>query len=157
VITLDRLYRAAGRISSCVALSPLLCVRLLFWRASLPFLKYVVPVRVLTRFMWSAPPARRDDSGRADARLRSLSYIWQNGGRLLVSRNCLERSLVLYRLLSQSGSNPSLVVGVSRADTGIAGHVWVETDGRVFFDDMVHRYDRFATFGVNGRPAEIRP
>ena len=157
MIARRRLYHAARRVSSCVALSPLLCLRLLLWRASLPVLKYVVPLRLLTRLMWSAPAARRDDSGHAHERLRSLAFIWQNGGRLLVSQNCLERSLVLYRLLSQSGSNPSLVVGVSRADATTAGHVWVETEGRVLFDEMIHRYDRFAIFGVHGRPAEIRP
>jgi hypothetical protein len=151
-----RLESAVRRIASCVATSPRLCAELLFWRTLLPILKFIVPVRLLAQFMWSpaSEPVSREG---ADARLQSLLHIWQHGGRLLVSSNCLERSLVLYRLLSQYGSNPRLILGVNRADGRIAGHAWIEKDGRAFLDDTEHSYERLAIFGVNGRPAEIRP
>ena len=153
-----RLQSAARRIASCLATSPRLCAVLLFWRTLLPVLKYIVPVRVLARFMWSPPTeSASGESADADARLRSLLFIWQHGGRLFVSANCLERSLVLYRLLSKNGSNPRLILGVNRRDAGIAGHAWIEKDGRAFLDDMVQSYERLAIFGVNGRPAEVRP
>jgi len=149
-----RIYRAFRRISTSVAMSPALCLRLFIWRISLPFLKYIVPMRLLTRFMWAAPH-NHPEPEVVRARLEVLNYVWQHGGRLLVSSNCLERSLILYRLLSEAGSNPSLVFGVSRGDQGITGHAWVETQGRACYDEMGHRYDRLATFGTNGQAHEI--
>src|SRR4051812_5441367 len=149
-LILTRLSGAIRRVFSCVATSPLLCLRLLLWRASLPVLKYVVPIRVLARWMWAAPsrsnPLRNQT---AQARRDALLYVWQNGGRLFVSANCLEKSLVLYRLLSREGADPNLVFGVNRHEDGVAGHAWIETKGRVFPVGDGKVYERLAMFGVN--------
>lgn len=149
-----RLSSAVGRIASCVAISPTLCLQLAFWRVSLPILKFIVPMRRLARVMW-VPPSPPLQAENAAARRRALMHVWQHGGRLLISPNCLEKSLVLYRLLSRQGLDPSLVFGVTRGESGVAGHAWVETEGRAFHDDKVHLYDRAAIFGAHGQPAEI--
>lgn len=147
-----RLPAAARRLSVCFATSRQLCLRMLFWRLALPVLKYIVPMRTLARLMWAAP--RRSGEDR-DRRVQEVIEVWRTGGRLLVSRNCLERSLLLYRLLSREGARPSLVFGVDRRDGSIAGHAWVE-----LHDEVVHEssaaYDRVAIFGANGQLAEIR-
>jgi hypothetical protein len=150
-----RVSNALRRVAGCVAISPTLCLQLAFWRLTLPILKFLVPMRLLARIMW-LQPSPLVEPGTADTRLRSLLYVWQHGGRLLISPNCLEKSLVLYRLLSRQGLDPSLVFGVTRSEAGVAGHAWIETDGRVFHDDKVHLYDRAAIFGAHGQPAEIR-
>jgi hypothetical protein len=122
---------------------------MMVWRWTLPLLKYVIPLRVLTRFMWTDSP-RYLDVAESSRRLRSIELVWRTGGRLLVSPNCLERSLLLYRVLAGEGINPSLVLGVSREDATVAGHAWVEVQGRTFQDREAHLYQRIATFGSNG-------
>ena len=149
--TARRLSAAISRLSRCVAISPFLCLQLLIWRAALPVLKYIVPVHALAKFMWTAPAHRL----RGAANVNALNYVWLNGGRLLVSPNCLERSLVLYRVLSKAGAGPNLVFGVTRGNDGVAGHAWIEMQGRVFPNGEEQAYQRLATFGADGRAVEI--
>lgn len=141
----------------CFAMNPRLCLRLLWWRSILPVLKFAVPLRVLTRFMWVAPlrSQRSLDSAEAARRLRSIERVWRTGGRVLVSPNCLERSLVLYRILAGEGIDPSLVLGVMRRDGTVAGHAWVEMRGKTFHDNDAHLYERIAAFGANGRERHL--
>jgi hypothetical protein len=77
--------------------------------------------------------------------------VVRRGGRLLVSRNCLERSLVLYRCLSSAGAEPHLIVGVAKEQGVVAGHTWVELDGDPVDDSQSRNYERVAEFGVSGR------
>jgi hypothetical protein len=98
--------------------------------------------------MWVKP---RVGEGRPDAVLNA----WRRGGRLLVSPNCLERSLLLYRLLSREGANPTIVFGVDRGTETVAGHAWVEIDGAAVHDTATGDYTRVATFGINGQVAGI--
>jgi hypothetical protein len=42
---------------------------------------------------------------------------------------CLLKSLVLFRLLQQSGLKPELVVGLARQPTNHDAHAWTEIDG----------------------------
>jgi hypothetical protein len=116
------------------------------WRVALPVLKYLLPIGKLTRLMWVKPRGRE---GRPDDVLKA----WRSGGRLLVSPNCLERSLLLYRLLSREGANPTIVFGVDRGPDTVAGHAWVEIDGAVVHDAGTSDYTRVATFGINGQVA----
>jgi transglutaminase superfamily protein len=146
-----RVSAALVRVSRCFAVSPSLCFQLLTWRAVLPVLKYIVPVRTLAKLMWAAPSDGRDRARR----LTALRYVFRTGGRLLVSPNCLERSLVLYRLLSRGGAEPTLVFGVSRTDQVVAGHAWIELEGRVFPSAEDQPYERLATFGAHGQTVEM--
>lgn len=62
------------------------------------------------------------------------------------ARNCLVRSLAVYRLLVRGGRAPVLRIGV-RTDDAFAAHAWVEVDGEVVtpegpgFEDW-HGFDR---------------
>ena len=128
---------------SLFATHPGLVLRAVVWRVALPVLKYLLPIATLTRLMWVKPRGRE---GRPDVVLKA----WRSGGRLLVSKNCLERSLLLYRLLSREGANPTIVFGVDRGNATVAGHAWVEVDGGVVQDTGTADYTRVAMFGVNG-------
>jgi hypothetical protein len=121
---------------------------MLFWRVSLPFLKFIVPLPALARFM--ASDRISDGRGRNERELVVLRQILIYGGRLFVSPNCFERSLLVFRILSHAGASPNLVVGVSRRDAGIAGHAWVEVDGRPVRDCETPSYQRVATFDQTG-------
>jgi hypothetical protein len=113
-------------------------------------LKYVVPLHVLAPLMWVEPAQTSLDHGETACRLRSVERVWRTGGRVLVSPNCLERSLVLYRILAREGIDPRLVLGLSRADGTTAGHAWVELQGRTFQDSEAHLYERMGAFGRKG-------
>lgn len=107
-----------------------LAVRVLGWAMVLPILKHIVPVRSLAAMMHRAAGDRPRDAAREErivtfARWSARLMRWRSGG------NCLERGLVAYRYLSAAGANPTLVVGLGRADRGaIVGHAWVLVDGR---------------------------
>src|SRR5687767_15395950 len=47
-----------------------------------------------------------------------------------IDRNCLRRSVLLYRELSRVGSGPTLNIGFRRGSGGLEGHAWVMLDGR---------------------------
>jgi hypothetical protein len=140
-------------------MSPALCARLLLWRSVLPILKFAIPLHALTRLMWVPPSRFAPGAGTAEAsrRLQTIEHVWRTGGRLLVSSNCLERSLVLYRILAAEGINPSLVLGVSRGGgQEVSGHAWIElAESQTFHDGESHFYTRFAAFGVDGRERQF--
>lgn len=147
---LSRVRSTTFRLINLLATNPRLFLRALVWRAALPVLKYLLPFPTLARLMWAEPRRQEDhQSGRPDVVLKA----WRSGGRLLVSKNCLERSLLLYRLLSREGANPTIVFGVDRGNETVAGHAWVEVDGGVVHDPATADYTRVATFGVNGQLA----
>ena len=155
---ISRALNAVRRLTTCFAMSPALCARLLLWRSVLPILKFAIPLHALTRLMW-VPQSRfapSADTPEASRRLQTIEHVWNTGGRLLVSPNCLERSLVLYRILAGEGIDPSLVVGVSRAGGQNAGHAWIElAKSQMFHDSDSHFYTRLAAFGVDGRERQF--
>jgi hypothetical protein len=66
--------------------------------------------------------------------------------------NCLQRSLVLWRMLRRRGLQAELRIGVRReADGDRRFHAWVEHGGRVL-NDTPHVRNWFSTFG----PASIQ-
>jgi hypothetical protein len=123
-----------------------LTAELLAWRVGLPLAKRAFTVQAIARIMWArAHPAAVSD----------VAGFLGQGGRWLVSRNCLERSLVLYRLLSRAGANPALVLGVRPGPERVAGHVWIEIGGRPVAETEALSYDRVIVLGTGGRPVDI--
>jgi hypothetical protein len=96
-------------------------------------LKRLVSIRRLARMAWRAPlPACAPDAERlATARVLRAGAIagWPD-------RDCLQRSLVLFRELSRLGANPELVVGFKPGDGGVEGHAWVTVRGRPVADEL---------------------
>jgi len=118
--------------------------RTLGWMISLALLKHLLPLPTLVRLMWSKP---RRSLGQSDERVAGIA------ARVVgVSRgNCLDRSLIVYRLLSRAGSNPTLVIGFGR-QSDVIGHTWVTVRGRPLLEDSASlaAYTEFVAFGVNG-------
>ena len=145
---MNRLTRWCARLSRCFGDDAGLLIRAMTWRLLLPLLKRLVPLRVLVRF--AAADHRR--TGRTA--MPSVVRLMDEGGRLVLSKNCLERSLVLYRFLSEAGAGPSLIMGVSPTDCRVAGHTWVELDGEPVRDASARQFTPIIVFGPTG---EARP
>jgi hypothetical protein len=58
---------------------------------------------------------------------------------------------VLYRLLSRTGADPALVLGIRPGAERVAGHVWVEVGGRPLAEIDTPPYDRVIAIGAAGR------
>ena len=139
-----RVSRAVPRIVRCAEAEPRLFARALAWRLLLPVLKTAVPVKVLAR--WMDRSHRLLPSSAAAARVAAVERLLAEGGRLVVSNNCLERSLLAYRLLSETGAEMSLVMGVRREGAAVAGHAWIELNRRPLADATAGSYDPIVRF-----------
>lgn len=127
-----------------------LALRMLSWTPILPLLKYVLPLPLLVRLMWTPPRG----SPAGEVRCRQVSEIARllYRSRGLTRRdNCLERSLVTYRFLAGLRADPVLVVGMSRGEAD-RGHVWVTVDGRPVneTDASLAHYVPVVAFGSRG-------
>jgi len=149
--------RLAGRarvIRGCIG-SPgdlWLAGRMAAWRLAVPLLKWRLPLPRLARLMWAE--TRRPERDRArEQRIVTLAeaLCGPHGGRVL--DNCLERSLVSYRFLSQAGADAELAFGVARdRDDPVRGHAWVRLDGEPVHDTVLalERFEELGSFGQGG-------
>ena len=129
-----------------------LALRMAGWRLVVPLLKWLVPLPRLARLMWTRARANERDRAR-EQRIVTLAetLCGPHGGRLL--DNCLERSLVSYRFLSQAGAEPELAFGVARdKDDPVRGHAWVRLDGKPVHDSVaaLARFEELGAFGRGG-------
>lgn len=138
------------RLAACLKIDFVVVVELAFWRISLPVLKRVVGLNALTRMMWSENGTGIDPVQR-ELRMHRVNRILSMAGRMLISSNCLERSLVLYRLFSRAGAEPVLVLGTAADQTSLDGHVWVELDGVAVGEPNRARYTSVVSFTRQGR------
>jgi hypothetical protein len=131
-----------------------LVARLLPAYLILGLLKHVVPLSWLARWAWSAPdgPRDREAESRLAARVFRLSQLIG-----LLDRDCLHRSLLLYRVLSRAGADPRLVIGFQRMNGRILGHAWVIVDGHAVIEPEVDllRFSPALGFGFDGAPLSI--
>jgi hypothetical protein len=126
-----------------------LAARILSWRLVLPLLKWLLPLPRLVRLMWHGRDRSRNP--RREERIILLCRKLSGPAGERLTDNCLERSLVTYRLLSAAGAEPELVVAVA-AEQDVQGHVWVTLDGRTLHedDDPLERFSPLLTFGPEG-------
>jgi hypothetical protein len=142
--------RARGRTQSARDL-----VRLLPVYLALGVLKRVVSIPSLARHVWRESRGVRDPAReqRLVANVVRLSH-WSRR----TDRDCLQRSLLLYRELSRAGADPRLWVGFRRSSLGVEGHAWVSIDGRVITeanpDD--HGFEASLSFGRHGEPVPVQ-
>jgi hypothetical protein len=112
-------------------------------------LKHMVPLQRLVRLAWRFPAGRRDHE--AERRLvASVLRLSQFVG--LRDRDCLQRSLLVYRLLSRAGADPLLVIGFRRKDGRLLGHTWVIVDDHAIFEseaDLI-TFSPAISFGTQG-------
>jgi hypothetical protein len=124
-------------------------LRLLAAFSALGVLKHIVSLPTLVRWAWRAPAGRvaaREADDIASEVLRAGAF----GG--WPDRDCLQRSLLLYRELARAGFGPELVVGFERGPAGLLGHAWVRADGRLIADaeTAVARFEPALVFGEDG-------
>jgi len=115
----------------------------------LGLLKHLVPLRSLARWTWCETTGPRDRLAerRLTANVLRLSKLLR-----IADRDCLQRSLLLCRLLSAVGADPELVVGFREQDGKIIGHAWVLVDGKSLVEpesDLV-RFSPILRFGTRG-------
>lgn len=123
---------------------------MLGWRIALPALKRLLPLPRLVRLM--ARGGRRDGPGATRVEPITAAARRLFRPRIPGADNCLERSLLVYRYLLRDGARPELVCGVERNGDGIAGHAWVQLDGRPVSDspEAVGRFAPIVRFGPDG-------
>jgi hypothetical protein len=153
----DRVYARFVGLLACARTDARLLLRVLGWRIVLPILKRVIPVRTLAG--WMSAGQRHTPAGSLEprrARLEALRQMLTCGGRIVMSGNCLERSLVLYRFLAEVGAEPQLVMGVNAAGGTVGGHAWIELDGEPLEEAPASRFAPVVAFGANGTPQRAR-
>jgi hypothetical protein len=115
----------------------------------LGILKHLVPLRSLAKWTWceAAGPRDRLAERRLAANVLRLSKLLR-----IADRDCLQRSLLLYRLLSAVGADPELVVGFREQDAKIIGHAWVLVDdvSIVEPESDLARFSPVLRFGARG-------
>jgi hypothetical protein len=128
-----------GLLLRASALLPLtnVCLRLAGFRRSKQWLENLgVPGGTAV----ALSPADQLAAAERVARIVSVAERWGLG-----SPSCLERSLVLWRLLRRQGVSAQLHIGARKNNQALEAHAWVECEGIVLNDsDEVHRhYSRF--------------
>ena len=119
--------------------------------------KHLVRLDRLARWAWQPPPAT--PAPRPDQE-RMVSLVLRLGAAAgQPDRDCLQRSLLLYRELSRCGADPRLLVGFRRDAGRLVGHAWVECDGRPITTEALTagQYDATWSFGPGGRPLAPAP
>jgi hypothetical protein len=115
----------------------------------LGILKHLVPLPWLAKRTWCETTGPRDRVAerRVTANVLRLSKLLR-----IADRDCLQRSLLLYRLLSAVGADPELVVGLREQDGKIIGHAWVLVDDMSIVDPEsdLARFSPVLRFGARG-------
>jgi hypothetical protein len=128
------------------ASSAFLALRMSAWVLVLPLAKRIVSIERLAKVMWRGRASERD-RGREELAVRLASRLTRFSGR-----NCLERSLILYRYLSDGGADPVLVLGIDDARQR-NGHAWVTLDGVPVIESAaaLEKYEPIVAFGRSAR------
>lgn len=113
-------------------------------------LKHFVPVTTIARWLAREPHPRVDPDlvdriSGASRRIRRMSPIGD--------RDCLQRSLVLFRQLPRAGLKPSLAMGFRRVDGRLEGHAWIVVDDRPFDEPVMpgSPFEETCRIGADGR------
>jgi hypothetical protein len=126
-------------------------LRMIGWALVLPVLARLVPLPSLVRWLWRGrtPRRRAQDVGRVALLARTIY-----GRKRPLRDNCLARSLLTYRFLSESNADVRLVVAVR---PGVEGHVWVTLHGQPVFEDAASlaRFQPILVYGSEGRSERI--
>ena len=122
----------------------------------LGLLKHTVPLHRLARWTWRPSIGPRNHQVEQQLTLNVLRLSQLMG---LFDRDCLQRSLLLYRILSRAGANPTLVVGFHRLDGQVIGHAWVTVDGDVIIEGETNlrQFSPALCFGSRGILIPMNP
>jgi hypothetical protein len=117
--------RRSTRLASAAAVARLAVLFLILAGA-----KRMASVQTLAA--WASRPVRRQ---RRTPHALVVGRVLR-AGTLVGSpdRDCLQRSLLLYRELRRAGAPATLVVGMRRGGGVLAGHAWVHVNGDVLVE-----------------------
>jgi hypothetical protein len=117
--------------------------------AAFGVLKHLVPLTRLARWAWREPD-RSPHPSRAPELVARVLQVGRWSG--VPDRDCVQRSLLLYRELSRLGLDPTLVAGFQRQGAGLQGHAWVVAQGRIVGEaaDALDRFTPAFQFGPRG-------
>ena len=136
--------RYARRLGSAIAVARLAALHLLLGLA-----RHVVPVSGLAAW------ASRRRRPRLTSRDLVIGRVLRAGAIVgSPDRDCLQRSLLLYRELCRIGAPATLVVGVRKVDHALAGHAWVRLDGNVIAESDFD-VDRFVPLLTFDAPSQL--
>jgi Transglutaminase-like superfamily len=109
-----------------------LLTRMAGWAIVLPILKRIVPLKTLAGLLYSSQSGPRDaEQEQKIATIVRWFYVFAFSRE----KSCLQRSLLLYRFLSLSHSEPELITGLKRdQNSKWKGHAWILVDGKAFGD-----------------------
>ena len=144
-----RIGNCASRLGACLVTEPRMVAELTLWRWSLPILKRLLRVETLAALM-TPRVTEAPSATRRRGRTAAVHRVVTTGGRLLVSPNCLERSLVTFRLFARAGASVTLVLGVRHDGSTVDGHSWIELDGRSLDTPKSDDYTPMVTFRARG-------
>lgn len=111
-------------------------------------LKHLVPVQTLVRWAWRPPAGAADPEHVRQA----IARVWRTQSLLhLGDRDCLQRSLLLYRELSRLGADPTLTIGFRQSAERVQGHAWVTTRDEIVSESGgIGEYVPAIRFGPEG-------
>lgn len=116
---------------------------------ALGVLKQVMPLERLAKRAWQPPRPNSSHRPRAEIVGRVLQAGRWCG---LPDRDCVQRSLLLFRELSRHGFRPVLIMGLRKEGERVTGHAWVEVDGAPVAEpaEAVAVFTTIARFGDGG-------
>jgi len=126
---------------------------MLAWRLALPLLKRAVPLPTLARIMRTGMRPRPE---REEKAIELASWLYGTTA-LSEGESCLERSLLLYRYLSQISTQTRLLVGFRRREREVEGHAWVAIGDRLLgaYPDDLGAFAPVLAFGPKDGPEGV--
>ncbi len=121
----------------------------------LGIVKHFLPLQRIARWMWRAPDPRFGP----DRARRTIAAIIKVSRIVRADRDCVQRSLLMYRVLSRSGADPVLVVGFRRSESRVLGHAWILVAGRPVIEPEGEQlgYSPAFAFGPRGELQTTTP
>ena len=110
-------------------------VRMTAWIAFLIVFGRALPLRTTLRLL----DTRRRGVKRVSAE-RLAAIVDRIFRADVVHRSCWKRAAVLRRYLLLNGIETAVVFGVRKGEERLAGHAWLERDGRPFLEDTEPDY-----------------
>lgn len=128
-----------------------LIVRTTGWVVVLPVLKRVLPLPRLVRLMHRPPRLAARDPARESEVVALLDRLYRYG-RVPRRHNCLERSLIMYRYLSELAAEPALNIALARDRSSLTGHAWVVVDDHPVAErqHVIEQLEPWVVFGPTG-------
>lgn len=120
----------------------LLYARMAFWVVALSGLARLLPLPRVMRVMTPLrrPPAAPENSEAVQERVAETLDALLRTDFWVFTPTCWKRAPVLYRYLLLEGIRARVVFGMRKEGGGVAGHAWLERDGRPVLEKSAPAY-----------------